>query len=416
MSRSRSVMGSLVLVGAAAAVVGLVGLLGAAPPTKPAAPAATVDASKYPSLQAAFDAVPEAGGLVKLPPGTFELAQPLVLSTQDTRVEGSGTATHLINRNEKGEPALILRPKGYPQNRRARAWRVQLANFRVSGNPKSGDGVLAENIDELFIHGLAVDHNGGNGITLVNCYEDARVSNSIITYNKLTGLNILAGHDVVVSSNQFEENHDALRFINGFNLCMTGNCLDDHLGHGVVIENTYGSVVSGNMIEECHGTAIVLDRNCYGIALSANVIAHDAGGGIDLRDAWGCTVSANSFPICPKFGLRIGPKSGRIAVSGNSFCNTHIGGTLRRLAPGQDVARGIVLNATTDITITGNTFTGLGESAVKANGDCKRIVLSANAMADCSRDAPGKHPTLDLGKAEVTAGHNVVHEAPKAKK
>ena len=55
---------------------------------------------------------------------------------------------------------------------------------------------------------------------------------------------------------------------------MTGNNLDDHLGDGVVIENTYGSVVAGNMIEECKGTAIVLDRDCYGIALSANVIAH----------------------------------------------------------------------------------------------------------------------------------------------
>ena len=60
--------------------------------------------------------------------------------------------------------------------------------------------------------------------------------------------------------------------------------LDDHLRDGVVIENTYGSVVAGNMIEECAGTAIVLDRDCYGITLSANVIAHETSGGIDLRD------------------------------------------------------------------------------------------------------------------------------------
>ena len=74
----------------------------------------------------------------------------------------------------------------------------------------------------------------------------------------------------------------------GYNLCMTGNCLDDHLRDGVVIENTYGSVVSGNMIEECAGTGIILDRDCYGITLSANVIAHETSGGIDLRDAHGC--------------------------------------------------------------------------------------------------------------------------------
>ena len=77
---------------------------------------------------------------------------------------------------------------------------------------------------------------------------------------------------------------------------MTGNGMDDHLGHGVVIENTYGSVVAGNMIEECEGTAIILDRDCYGITLCANVIAHN-GGGVDLRDAHGCAVSANTFVL-----------------------------------------------------------------------------------------------------------------------
>ena len=55
-------------------------------------------------------------------------------------------------------------------------------------------------------------------------------------------------------------NLDALRCLDPFNLCMTGNCVDDHLRHGVVIENTYGSIVSGNMIEECNGTAVILDR------------------------------------------------------------------------------------------------------------------------------------------------------------
>src|SRR5690606_21174438 len=106
----------------------------------------------------------------------------------------------------------------------------------------------------------------------------------ILTYNADAGLNILRGHDIVVNGNQFEENRDALRCTDSFNLCMNGNNLDDHLRHGVVIENTYGSVVAGNMIEECQGTAVVMDRDCYGNTVSANVIAHEFGGGVDLRD------------------------------------------------------------------------------------------------------------------------------------
>ena len=37
--------------------------------------------------------------------------EPLVLSTPETRVEGSGAATHIRNRNEHGKPALILRQR-----------------------------------------------------------------------------------------------------------------------------------------------------------------------------------------------------------------------------------------------------------------------------------------------------------------
>ena len=131
-------------------------------------------------------------------------------------------------------------------------------------------------------------------------------------------MNLVGCHDIVVAGCQFEENDDALHCIDSFNLCMSGCCVDDHLGNGVVIENTYGSVVSGNMIEECQGIAIILDRDCYGITLSANVIAHN-GGGIDLRDAHGCAVSANTFTIMKSDALRIGPNSGRIAISGNVF-------------------------------------------------------------------------------------------------
>ena len=65
---------------------------------------AVIDASKYPNLQAAFDAVPMTGGLVRLPPGDFRLTQPLVLERPETRIEGAGAATRLINCNQKGQP------------------------------------------------------------------------------------------------------------------------------------------------------------------------------------------------------------------------------------------------------------------------------------------------------------------------
>ena len=47
-----------------------------------------VNAADYGTLQEAFDAIPASGGVVRLPPGRFEIREPLVLSRGDVRVEG----------------------------------------------------------------------------------------------------------------------------------------------------------------------------------------------------------------------------------------------------------------------------------------------------------------------------------------
>ncbi|MBW7990587.1 MAG: hypothetical protein FVQ84_11315 [Planctomycetes bacterium] len=340
-------------------------------------------AGRYTSIQAAIDALPDEGGVVHLPPGTFEISEPLKLTKSDVLIEGAGTATHIKNINIEGKSALILQHPGGGDNRQAELWRIQLSNFRITGNEKSGHGIEANRINEIFIDGITVSEHGGDGIRLYFCYEDPRICDSLMTYNKKTGLNIIGCHDVVVSANQFEENHDALRFIDGFNLCMTGNNLDDHLGDGVVIENTYGSVVSGNMIEECAGTAIVLDRDCYGIALSANVIAHNSSGGIDLRDAHGCAVSANTFTISGPDALSIGPNSGRITVTGNNFSNSYLGEGKVKRAANDLTAAGMVLEGTSDVTVVGNLFSSVRPKALTIKGQpSKRVLFSDNVLVD----------------------------------
>jgi len=362
-----------------------------------------IDASRYPTIQAAIDALPAEGGAVRLPPGTFEISEALKVSTSDVLIEGAGTATHIKNVNTEGKSAMLIRHAGIAENRDAELWRIRLANFRITGNEKSGHGIEASRVNEIFIDGVTVSYNGGDGIRLNYCYEDPRICDSLITYNRKTGLNLVGCHDIVVASNQFEENQDAVRCIDGFNLCMTGNNLDDHLGDGVVIENTYGSVISGNMIEECKGAAIVLDRDCYGITLSANVIAHNESGGIYLRDAHGCTVSANTFTIMRKDALAIGAGSGRITVTGNNFSNSYIGdGKVKRV--GNDLAAtGMVLNGTSDIAVVGNLFASVRPRALAVEGKASESILfSDNVLTDAFSDHERLNESLVRDNLEST--------------
>jgi hypothetical protein len=346
-----------------------------------------IQASRYVSIQAAIDALPDEGGVVRLPPGTFEIDEPLMVSKSDVLIEGAGTATHIKNVNTEGKSALVLQHASGGDSRKAELWRIRLADFRITGNEKSGHGIDARRINEIFIDGVTVSYHGGDGIRMYFCYEDPRICDSLITYNKKTGLSAVGCHDVVVSANQFEENNDSVRFIDGFNLCMTGNNLDDHLGDGIVIENTYGSVVSGNMIEECRGAAIVLDRDCYGIALSANVIAHNSSGGVELRDAHGCAVSANTFTISGPDALTIGPGSGRITVTGNNFSNSYLGEGRIKRASNDLTAAGMVLESTNDVTVVGNLFSSVRPKALTVKGEPSRGVLfSNNVLVDVSSD------------------------------
>lgn len=346
-----------------------------------------IDASKFGSIQAAFDAIPEEGGVVRLPAGRFEVSEPLKLQTGDVRIEGAGSATNIINKNTDGNSALIIQHRnGVEVEKSERLWRVNLANFRITGNEKSGHGIEAIQVEEIFIQGVSVSNNGADGIRLDKCYEDPRVSNCLLTYNKAIGLNLLGCHDIVVSSNQFEENKDALHCIDSFNLCMTGNCVDDHLDRGVLIENTYGSVLSGNMIEECNGTAVTLDRDSYGITIAANVIAHN-GAGIDLKDAHGCAVSANTFTIMKTFAMRICKDSGRITVTGNNFSNSYVGKDTIQRKEGDRAAGGLVLQSTTAISLTGNLFSGLSTKAVTNEGESTKVISVGNGAVNTKDDA-----------------------------
>lgn len=363
-----------------------------------AAGAVFIEAKAGESLQAAIDRLPEGGGKVVLPAGRFEISQPLVLTKGDVMIEGAGTATHIVNKNEEGKAALVVEP---PEGVKE-LWRVQIADLRVTGNPKSGAGLFIKSVNEPLLSRVSVEHNGGDGVVLDHCIEDPRVCDCLITYNKGTGLNLLGCHDIVVSASQFEENVDAVRCIDGYNLTMTGNNVDDHLGNGVVMENTYGSLITGNMIEECKGPAVLLRRECYGDTVSANTITDNYSEGVRLENVRDITVSANSFVLNAEPSVHALDGACQLTITGNTFCRYTFDPTIRhKLQP----AQGIVLESTRDVTISGNHFTFMLKEAIKVAGkDNRRIAITGNTILSPSAGEPGAHAAI----AAANLSHSII--------
>ncbi|MCF6312018.1 MAG: right-handed parallel beta-helix repeat-containing protein [Verrucomicrobiales bacterium] len=362
----------------------------------------SIEAIEYASIQDAIDALPKEGGEVVLPAGKFVIREPLVITGEDVSLRGVGTATHIYNANEDGKAALMIVPQGVfdraaPGAKRKYRWRVQISDMRITGNEKSGHGIDAVWVNEIYLEGVTVSYHGGDGINMLYCLEDARLADSLITYNKGSGVYILGNHDTVVSGTQFEENTDALQFIDGFNLTFTSNIIDDHLRNGVVLDNSMGNTISANMIEQCEGIGVVLKNHTYATIVGANIFTANRKGGVVMEDVHGTSITGNTFTIMAKNAVSVNGKCRALTISGNTFADRSIGEGQFKGKVEDNVASGIVLSAASVLNITGNTFSNLSTKALIIEGKAARqVVFSNNLLINTA----GGFDKLEQSKAE----------------
>ena len=118
------------------------------------------------------------------------------------------------------------------------------------------------------------------------------------------------------------------------------------------------------------------------------------GAGFDIRDGHGLSISANTFTLMKTHALIVRAASGRLAVTGNSFCNSYIGDGMIRRGTNDIEAGGILLVGTSEITISGNQISGLTTSAVELEGTVKRVIFSSNVLTDVNSGHGGLKDSL----------------------
>ena len=296
-------------------------------------------------IQAAIDALPAVGGVVRLSEGNFVLAFSIHFFKSNASLIGAGIgATTLTLANGVDTRVILVQAQT----------NVTISHFTIDGNGLNNAGVEAEGlrvhncsfirISDIEVHDA---YNSGIGITLgIDCH----LINSIVRNNGHGGV---VSHGVTVSNASHRFQAVNCRVIDSQNMginvsdstavtnyamilgCVaTGNGLEgfrqeggkghrivncyaaENGGHGIVIDETLGMAICG-----CHayynaGSGIAL-RGCHFTTVTGNVCNGNAGdAGIEIM-VWGgvnvekATITGN---IChddqgvrtQDYGIRIG--------------------------------------------------------------------------------------------------------------
>ena len=191
-------------------------------------------------IQQALDHLPQSGGDVMLPPGTFEIYQPIVLRRDHQSLRGSGDATILHLADGANCPVIIL---GEPVNNPRRTVKdLHLSGLFIDGNREHQQRELWR----LYGEGSEIRNNG---ITVQN------VSNSIVEHVTCArcrsgglvtarGVRWLTVRDLTAFDNEF----DGLACYQTSDCLFTKLHLHDNPGAGISLDLAFNHNVISNAV------------------------------------------------------------------------------------------------------------------------------------------------------------------------
>ena len=218
-------------------------LLGLAAPPMPAAEPVVILLSAGANdrdIQAALDALPAGGGEVVLPPGKFEIHQPVVLHRDFQTLRGAGATTILWLADNANCPVIIM---GEPGNTPARIIRhLKVAGFFVDGNRLHQQRELWRLKDE----GSAIRNNG---IT-VQAVTDSSVENVVCARCRSGGLVTTLGVQrlTVRDYESYDNQFDGLACYLTTDSVFTNLRLHDNPGAGISLDLAFNHNVISNAV------------------------------------------------------------------------------------------------------------------------------------------------------------------------
>jgi len=205
-------------------------------------------------IQQALDALPEGGGEVVLPPGVFEVCQPIVLQRDHQTLRGSGETTILRLTDGANCPVIIM---GEPVNNPRQMVRyLRLSDLLIDGNRRHQQRELWR----LRGEGSEIRNNG---ITVQNVI-DSTVEHVVCAHCRSGGLVATLGvrrltvRDLTAFDNEF----DGLACYQTEDCLFTELYLHDNLGAGVSLDLAFNNNVISNAVLTANDLGIFMRASC----------------------------------------------------------------------------------------------------------------------------------------------------------
>jgi len=205
-------------------------------------------------IQRALDLLPERGGEVVLPPGTFEVRQPIVLQRDHQTLRGSGMATILQLADGANCPVIILgRPVNHPKST---VKYLCLSGFYIDGNRSRqphelwrlrGEG------SEIRNNGITVQNVSDSQVEHVTCARCR--SGGLVT---TLGVRRLTVRDLTAFGNEF----DGLACYYTTDCVFTDLRLHDNPGAGISLDLAFNHNVISNAVLAANDLGIFMRESC----------------------------------------------------------------------------------------------------------------------------------------------------------
>lgn len=330
-----------------------------------------LDATAFPSLQAALDALPTTGGAVYIPAGEYRVTEPLRLALAEKQhvfLYGDGRGSVLINDNHEGMSTMEITGV-------VGSWwpdlKITIRDLTFVGNHQSGDGLVINYPNDAMVDACFFSGHGGTAVvlgpqgtnvTVRDCWmRDCR---RVLHAENIHHLSFHGNQTRSLQEGQIQAEHIFLGWE-----CREVRIVSNHLAYGqaqaIILDGTAQHVIANNTIEgfpvgiEAHGKGETNPRDhCRDMVISGNYIHADTG--ILMRgQCRGFAITGNTFINNPVAAVKCedAASGGAHAITGNVIRKSVYDGEYVKTASPEQGA--IDLGEAPNCAVTGNVLDGV---------------------------------------------------------